>query len=62
MGSGSEFAPTGERRSRWHVSSRVHDWRFVDEALRAIDAELRRWNIGDDYGLSVSGIPCVEAF
>jgi hypothetical protein len=45
--------------SHWKVSSRVHDWRFVDEALRVIDAELRRWNLGDDYGLSVSGLLCI---
>lgn len=45
---------------RWNVSSRVHDWRFVDEALRAIDDELRRWNVAGDYGLSISGIPCVQ--
>jgi hypothetical protein len=44
--------------AQWNVSSRVHDWRFVDEALKTIDAELRRWNLGDDYGLSVSGISC----
>lgn len=44
---------------QWNLSSRVHDWRFVDEALRAIDEELRRWNAAGDYGLSISGIPCM---
>lgn len=44
--------------SQWNISSRVHDWAHVDEALRAIDEELRRWDLGDDYGLSVSGISC----
>ncbi|HEY2407248.1 MAG TPA: hypothetical protein VGI10_14660 [Polyangiaceae bacterium] len=44
--------------SQWNISSRVHDWRFVDEALRVIDEELRRWNLGDDYGLSISGFDC----
>lgn len=44
---------------QWNMSSRVHDWRYVDDALRAIDEELRRWNVAGDYGLSISGIPCV---
>ncbi|MDC3960415.1 hypothetical protein [Polyangium jinanense] len=38
--------------------SGVHDFRHVDEALRIMDAELRRWNIGDDWGLTVGGIDC----
>jgi hypothetical protein len=43
---------------QWNVSSRVHDFRHADEALRIIDAELRRWDIGDDWGLSIAGIDC----
>ncbi|MDI3290836.1 hypothetical protein [Polyangium sp. 15x6] len=43
---------------RWNVSNQVHDFRHVDEALRIMDAELRRWNIGDDWGLTLAGIEC----
>ena len=43
---------------QWNMSNRIHDFRHADEALRVIDAELRRWNIGDDWGLSISGIDC----
>ncbi|MDC0744950.1 hypothetical protein [Polyangium mundeleinium] len=43
---------------QWNLSSSIQDFRHADEALRIIDAELRRWNIGDDWGLSVSGIEC----
>ncbi|MDI1446999.1 hypothetical protein [Polyangium sp. 6x1] len=45
---------------QWNMSSRVHDFRYADEALRIIDAELRRYDIGDDWGLSISGIECAE--
>lgn len=45
---------------QWNISPRIHDFRHADEALRIIDAELRRWNIGDDWGLSSSGIKCVS--
>lgn len=43
----------------WNMSSRVHDWAYVDESLRAIDEELRRWDVDGDYGLSITAIPCV---
>ncbi|UQA55973.1 hypothetical protein [Polyangium aurulentum] len=45
---------------QWNISPRINDFRHADEALRIIDAELRRWNIGDDWGLSIIGIPCVS--
>ncbi|MDI3288707.1 hypothetical protein [Polyangium sp. 15x6] len=43
---------------QWNMSSRIGDFRHADEALRIIDAELRRWDIGDDWGLSITGIVC----
>ncbi|MDI3286648.1 hypothetical protein [Polyangium sp. 15x6] len=45
---------------QWNMSSRISDFRHADEALRIIDAELRRWDIGDDWGLSITGIECEE--
>ncbi|UQA55974.1 hypothetical protein [Polyangium aurulentum] len=45
---------------QWNMSARIHDFRHADEAIRIIDAELRRWNIGDDWGLSISGIMCAD--
>ncbi|TKC93002.1 hypothetical protein [Polyangium fumosum] len=45
---------------QWNMSSSIHDFRYANEALRIIDAELRVWNIGDDWGLTIRGIECAE--
>ncbi len=36
----------------------VHDWKHADAAVTAVDAELRKWGIGDSLGVGVEGIPC----
>jgi hypothetical protein len=38
----------------------ITDWKFVDAAVLAVDAELKRWGAGGSLGVSVSGINCVQ--
>ncbi len=45
---------------RWNYSTRIHDWSFAQRAVQLISAELRRWDADGTFGLSVSGISCVE--
>ncbi|MDC3988932.1 hypothetical protein [Polyangium jinanense] len=59
LGLGACADPSDAPSPQWNWSSRIHDFRHADEALRIIDAELRRWNIGDDWGLSIGGFDCV---
>lgn len=43
----------------WNTAATVHDWHDADEAIRIIDAEMKRWGLRDDYGLVVTPLHCV---
>lgn len=44
--------------SAWNLSNRVHDFRHVDAAIEVTRAELVRWNLAEDFGVTVSPIAC----
>ena len=44
----------------WSTAPTVHDWGDANEAIRIIDAEMRRWHLRDDYGLVITPMRCVQ--
>ena len=44
--------------SAWNLSNHVHDFRHVDAAIEVTREELVRWNLGEDFGVSVSAVSC----
>jgi hypothetical protein len=52
------FVDRSKWRGRSDLSSSVTRWRDADEAVEVVDAMLRRWDIGDAYGVSARGIIC----
>lgn len=47
---------------KWNLGSHIHDWDDANVALRLMDAELGRWDIDGEWGLSITGITCAVAF
>jgi hypothetical protein len=43
----------------WNLSVAVDDWKDADAAVAAVHAELARWGVGNHFGVSVRGIPCI---
>lgn len=46
---------------KWELSCRIHDWRYADQALQIIHAELKRWDIEGEWHLGITGITCAVA-
>jgi hypothetical protein len=44
--------------SAWNLSNYVHDFRHVDAAIAVTREELVRWNLAEDFGVSISPIEC----
>lgn len=42
----------------WNPSLHVHDWSHADLAIAIVDEHLRRYQIGNHFGVSVSGFSC----
>jgi hypothetical protein len=46
---------------KWNLGSHIHDWNDANVAIRLMDAELTRWDIEGEWGLSITGITCAVA-
>lgn len=51
-------ASSGDPFEQWNLSCRIHDWGFANRAVYIVYSELARWNIGGEFGLSITSIPC----
>ena len=46
---------------QWNLGSHIHDWDDANVAIKLMDAELGRWDIDGEWGLSITGITCAVA-
>lgn len=42
----------------WNMGVRIHDWRHADAAVSLVVARMAAWDLGGEFGVSVSGISC----